>query len=516
MRKLILCLSLVMLSPLFAQEPGDQLAKIPALAEQGSGEEATRLLYDVLSRSKNERYLTAHFDYLKLIMTQDEVEEYHQADNKAAFMHQLWKKLDPTPQTITNERISEHFKRYAYAMTRYADGSRIDGRGMLYIRYGQPLRVMEVPASGRVLSSQTWIYSFYGENVLLNLVYQGDWRIAELVRDFVRGRAEPSETEAHAILEPRAGLDKSYRHALGELLEGRARDALSTKHPTRTDGPVSLVLNGLDEQSAGSGIPFTTFCPEVNAGSLNSVFATAVFPEGNLHRLECYFGVPSMRDGDDLLANCSLFSSTGIEIARLEAAFGSLDFQSAGRTWQLDQLLRPGRYRLVMRISESITGKKDEHELFLSIADPVDKLCVSDVLFARSAAPVKDGDPEVFRKGSITVFPEPAKTIAADGSALLYFEISNLERDKNGNTAYEVTYTLHSETSGFLKHVSPFMKKKPHITEKFRRVKAAALVQDIVFINAQKLNPGRFRATVRVRDLVGRQTAEKTLRFEVK
>ena len=199
MRKLILCLSLAIVFPLVAQESGDQLAKVAALAEQGAAEEATRLLYDVLSRSKNERYLKSHFDYINMIMTKDELLDYERADSKAEFMHQFWKKLDPTPQTFVNERVSEHFQRYAHAMGKFADRSRLDGRGTVYIRYGQPERVLEVPAYGRVLPSQTWVYSFYGENVLFNLVYQGEWQIAELHRDFIKGRAEPSEAEANAI-----------------------------------------------------------------------------------------------------------------------------------------------------------------------------------------------------------------------------------------------------------------------------------------------------------------------------
>src|SRR5438094_7683839 len=52
----------------------------------------------------------------------------------------LWRRRDPTPDTIENEFKDEHYERIVYANQRFA--SRIPGwrtdRGRIYITYGPP------------------------------------------------------------------------------------------------------------------------------------------------------------------------------------------------------------------------------------------------------------------------------------------------------------------------------------------------------------------------------------------
>lgn len=79
-------------------------------------------------------------------------------------MRGFWRQMDPTPDSVVNERLIEHWQRIRYAsdtFTRNADtiyGS--DARGILYIRYGEPDRVesgtlsINRQATGRWLARQ--------------------------------------------------------------------------------------------------------------------------------------------------------------------------------------------------------------------------------------------------------------------------------------------------------------------------------------------------------------------------
>ncbi len=60
----------------------------------------------------------------------------------------LWKSLDPTPDTSVNERLIEHRVRIHEAMTTYSDPEStlgIDDRGIIYIKYGEPDRILDQP-----------------------------------------------------------------------------------------------------------------------------------------------------------------------------------------------------------------------------------------------------------------------------------------------------------------------------------------------------------------------------------
>jgi GWxTD domain-containing protein len=79
-------------------------------------------------------------------------------DGRQAVSQQLWKKRDPNPGTLVNERFIEHLFRVAFSDLHFsapkaaARGSET-ARGEIYIRYGQPL---------------SWFYDPFGDGVTAN------------------------------------------------------------------------------------------------------------------------------------------------------------------------------------------------------------------------------------------------------------------------------------------------------------------------------------------------------------
>lgn len=72
-------------------------------------------------------------------------------DRLATDMKGYWIQLDPTPSTVHNERLTEHWKRIAYASEEFKRNRKTvfnaDQRALPYIRYGEPDR----KASGRLI-----------------------------------------------------------------------------------------------------------------------------------------------------------------------------------------------------------------------------------------------------------------------------------------------------------------------------------------------------------------------------
>lgn len=68
------------------------------------------------------------------------------------FIEQFCLKRDPTPDTVENEVKEEHYRRIAFANSRYASQSGMAGwktdRGRIYIIYGPPDEIESHPAGG--------------------------------------------------------------------------------------------------------------------------------------------------------------------------------------------------------------------------------------------------------------------------------------------------------------------------------------------------------------------------------
>jgi len=60
-------------------------------------------------------------------------------EQRLIFIRKFWLRRDPTPVTMVNERLLEHFRRVWYARSHYSQGRQPwDDRGAVYIRYGEP------------------------------------------------------------------------------------------------------------------------------------------------------------------------------------------------------------------------------------------------------------------------------------------------------------------------------------------------------------------------------------------
>jgi GWxTD domain-containing protein len=80
---------------------------------------------------------------LTYIFTHDEMETFKSLSpgDQEGFLRSLWVDIDPSPGTVENEALIEHFRRVKYADQNYASAKNrgaLSDRGRLYIKYGPP------------------------------------------------------------------------------------------------------------------------------------------------------------------------------------------------------------------------------------------------------------------------------------------------------------------------------------------------------------------------------------------
>lgn len=90
-----------------------------------------------------------------------------------------WRRQDPIPRTRQNERVREHLQRVSHARMHFTHEGRMDDRGRLYIRFGEPHRSQSVgmedqetvrPISSRLRRNEFWTYPTVGPKAYYLLV----------------------------------------------------------------------------------------------------------------------------------------------------------------------------------------------------------------------------------------------------------------------------------------------------------------------------------------------------------
>lgn len=117
--------------------------------------------------------LNMEISFFKELLNPDQAEQLESVFNEnpkeaGQLFGRLWKTLDPTPLTNTNERLIEHRVRIHEAREMYANEESVlgvDGRGLIYIKYGEPDRILDRPINIKRGEIQEFVKNFYLERI---------------------------------------------------------------------------------------------------------------------------------------------------------------------------------------------------------------------------------------------------------------------------------------------------------------------------------------------------------------
>lgn len=105
-------------------------------------------------------------------------------------LREYWRRQDPTPATLVNERLIEHLKRVEYARIHYACKTvrGFDDRGMIYVRLGPPNHQGTAirGVHSRLLPHYIWAYDYISRGLYFPFVDFGKGKGFQLVSTIER------------------------------------------------------------------------------------------------------------------------------------------------------------------------------------------------------------------------------------------------------------------------------------------------------------------------------------------
>ncbi|MDE2797263.1 MAG: GWxTD domain-containing protein [Gemmatimonadota bacterium] len=450
--------------------------------ESGAYEQAEASFSQFLSiLPDNERDL---YEDVTLLLSAKEFETFRmiRGEEKRAFTNLFWRKIDPTPTTLVNERRLEHYRRVNYAIQNFSEG-RIpyDARGDVYIRFGHPdhrswsdhlvfetnakvIRVKNrlMDLAGQALheiapTTSLQAESSYGSNTVLRVTPE------------VRGLPIFPMPHQGALFRDGASLNYKwetwiYAH-IGEGIEVTFLDALGNfdfQFPQPPiDSPNRLLWQHLAPEAVVARVVNRT--PSVYhypypGDPMPLLMSVADFRgNGRDTRLDAFIGIPwtalkTQKRGTRVAASVNrmwvLFDAQGTEIARDSLNTRATQPETVddpGVLWvdQVTTEVKPGHYLMAVRVSDPASGKLQIHRQLVDVeAYNAPTLMVSDLVVAGKIATIEARTKGKFIRDELEVLPLPSHTFAPEQPVYLYYKVYNLFRDDTGQTHYRVDYAV--------------------------------------------------------------------------
>ncbi len=329
----------------------------------------------------------------------------------------FWDQRDPLFITADNERLLEHFGRFAYANLRFGapklgiEGSKTD-RGKTYIRYGKPLYIIEYGKSMEITAiyppMQYWIYPTF------QLAFSDEfWN----------------------------GLFQFTQPGLSQ----------KSVFKERTNVNYSLVaenvFNTIPEKfdfSLPGGLFRAPYQIKFFKGRKNTegFLAFGLMPEDQLYHPE-----------QDFRAGLFLLGDQKTPVARYEENF-HLNFAKSSRQMKRHHRINAlvfdhanGHFPYSFEIVNNTLEKNFVDRRELEIPDfSADTLLISDLLLADEIVP--GADSSSFYRNGLAILPNIIQTFDQKDTLLVYFEIYNLLPDANGQVNFTVESTLRKKNKG--------------------------------------------------------------------
>ncbi|HAA76782.1 TPA: hypothetical protein DCE37_16865 [Candidatus Latescibacteria bacterium] len=167
-------------------EPGRYLLSVQArdLDSKAMGEgQALVLLQSEMDPdddlTEDQKTSLAYYRHIKWIAAENDIKTYEELktlDSKDKFLKVFWKRADPTPSTVVNEKLVEHIRRMQYADNNFSGGHRQEGydtdKGRIYVKYGPPTDREYRSAVDSIKPYEIWTYESQGT---YEFIFR-DWR----------------------------------------------------------------------------------------------------------------------------------------------------------------------------------------------------------------------------------------------------------------------------------------------------------------------------------------------------
>ena len=462
-------------------------------------------------------------------------------DEREKFIEEFWRRRDPDPDTDENEFKEEYYERIAYANEHFASG--IPGwrsdRGRIWIMYGKPDERETHPSGGpydrpsyegggmtTTYPFETWFYRYLpgvGSGIEIEFVDptgSGEYRIAR----------NPSEKDAMLNI-PGAGLTLSEELGLS----------------SKADRVTAMGQYGMNNYQRAQDSPFARLqlladlsrAPQIKFNDLASAVNTGVIEENPLN---FDLRVDFFRQSDERVITAftiqtenldlSFTDSGGLQQARINI-FGRITSVAGRRAgifedpvittattqelteakerksaYQKAVALVPGTYKvdvIVRDVTSGATGVR--HVGFTVPKYDVQKLSTSTLVLASKLESLGD-QPAVgqFVIGQTKVIPNVSGIYRRGQPLGVYLQIYNAGIDQTTlRPAVDVEYVLMKDG----KEIGKQAENWQGMSDAGQRLTLARL------IDSQRLTPGDYELTIRIRDRVSGQALTPSAKFSI-
>lgn len=447
---------------------------------------------------------------------------------KKKMADRFWNSQDPAPLTRANERLVEHYRRVAFALSQFSAGeSPWDDRGEVYVRLGHPDHISR---SDDIQIERDPYITQARENFATRL---GPGYVPPAGRPVfpVAGR-----WEYWVYAEIDGGTEFTFENEFGDRYD-YADIPLSSE--VAEINPLIDLQGELLIRNIAAKTP-SRYMADFADLPIEFYYYPAGFRGVNEQtRLELYLGLPAsevsrlqLDETDDLVVlerGVALYDSLWHEVHRVT---DRLTFRTPSRKQIqagafipgiLPVSLAPGNYYMSLQVRDVGTGHSQVYQQKIQVDGyPRDEvLRMSDIELAFVVAPTQaEGQ---FVKQGLNVVPMSSKAFRRDQNAYVYFEIYNLMQNEFGQSQYRVEYTVRTyrEDAAPVRILRGLGKLLRLVEEDQQVVIAYDQVGDkpeqraYVELDLTQSEPGEQLIVVKVTDLLRKQDAQKEIRFKI-
>ncbi|MDQ7065779.1 MAG: GWxTD domain-containing protein, partial [candidate division KSB1 bacterium] len=424
---------------------------------------ATEFLYQMLKDCNSDSLIKLFIQDIYDILSVNERKSLLKLNKRdqCNWIIRFWRKVDPTPATLANERLIEHYQRLHIARTRYRSPQPrgYDDRGMIYVRYGEPDDTYYSNMGEFTRGNESWIYHRL-KDVSFDFIEYGG--LYYLVDDLRKAIVAPPNDATHQLRQwtelflERQDLGIRYQivavsllNKLNNIAQGQSADDIiryeyiEKNEQLKVELPQQVSNFRLKKKPLAFVTADAVFMQRKRPERPANVFETK-FYSGNesskssmaTTRLELYYALllkklnskmlfDAKRPAKVLLAFAVYNKSNDLLLQKEDSLFLDLSAVFAQKDYlgQLTFFLEPDTYRVALDIQSPQTNQRGMMQMLVAVPEfPQDRLSMSDIELASIVRPASPEDKEKgFIKNNLYVRPYPYRVVVRQQPIFVYF-----------------------------------------------------------------------------------------------
>ncbi len=394
-------------------------------------------------------------------------------DQPDSLISLFWSQKDPMFLTGENERLLEHFGRFAYANLRFSVPKlKVEGwdtdRGKTYIRYGKPSYIVE-----------------YGKSM-----------------ELFQGLYPPMQIWVYP--EFQLAFSDEFWNGLFQFTQPTLSTKSMFKERTRIN--YSLVAEDVFREMPEK------FDFSLPGGAFDSPYQIKFFKKQDSTEALLAFALPVEEalyyPSQNFRAGFFLLNDSQLPFIRFEHDYG-INFMADSAAFTKDQVIasldfyhQPGKYPYSFEIVNQTLEKNFVDRQKMEIPDySADTLLISDIVLADEIQPagIDSADFYGYYRNNLKIVPNVTQYFPPDDTMMVYFELYNLDSDQTGNVHFTVETALHrKEEGGFLKSIFGKDEETVSIVNEYSGRRNSEFI--IQSVDLSTLEPGIYNVEIIVRD----------------